>query len=102
MNLILEKPGAEKIISHQLFSALSPQGCHALGTRSCADPGFQFLSLCPLFALLDKHFLCLVPRRLPKMEGSIISSTRILITAAFGPVLIAGEVLSLGGWLGLH
>ena len=36
------------------------------------------------------------------MEGSIISSTRILITAAFGPVLIAGEVLSLGGWLGLH
>ena len=41
-------------------------------------------------------------RRLPKMEGSIISSTRILITAAFGPVLIAGEVLSLGGWLGLH
>ena len=41
-------------------------------------------------------------RRLPKMEGSIISSTRIPITAAFGPVLLAGEVLSLGDWAGLH
>ena len=36
------------------------------------------------------------------MEGGIISSTRILIAEAFGPVLLAGEVLSLGGWLGLH
>ena len=36
------------------------------------------------------------------MEGSIISSTRILIAAAFGPVLLAGEVLSLGDWVGLH
>ena len=41
-------------------------------------------------------------RRLPKMEGSIISSTRILIAAAFGPVLLAGEVLPLGGWVELH
>ena len=45
--------------------------------------------------------LCRV-RRLPKMEGSIISSTRILIAAAFGPILLAGEVLSLGDWVGLH
>ena len=45
--------------------------------------------------------LCRV-RRFPKMEGSIISSTRILIAAAFGPVLLAGEVLSLGDWVGLH
>jgi hypothetical protein len=41
-------------------------------------------------------------RRLPKMEGSIISSTRILIAAAFGPVLLAGEMLPLGGWVELH
>ena len=67
------------------------------GQEARAGPGFQFLSLCPLFALLDNHFLCLVPRRLPKMEGSIISSTRILIAAAFGPVLLAGEMLPLGG-----
>ena len=45
--------------------------------------------------------LCRV-RRLLKMEGSIISSTRILIAAAFGPVLLAGEVLPLGGWIELH
>ena len=45
--------------------------------------------------------LCRV-RRLPKMEGSIISSTRILIAAAFGPVLLAGEVLPLGDWVELH
>ena len=45
--------------------------------------------------------LCRV-RRLPEMEGSIISSTRILIAAAFGPVLLAGEVLPLGGWVELH
>ena len=45
--------------------------------------------------------LCRV-RRLPKMEGSIISSTRILIAAAFGPVLLAGEVIPLGGWVELH
>ena len=36
------------------------------------------------------------------MEGSIISSTRIPITAAFGPVLLAGEMLPLGGWVELH
>ena len=41
-------------------------------------------------------------RRLPKMEGSIISSTRILIAAAFGPILLAGEVLPLGSWEELH
>ena len=34
------------------------------------------------------------------VEGNIISSTRILIAAAFGPVLLVGEVLSLGGWVG--
>ena len=36
------------------------------------------------------------------MEGSIISSTRILIAAAFGSVLLAGEMLPLGGWVELH
>ena len=36
------------------------------------------------------------------MVGSIISSTRILIAAVFGPVLLAGEVLPLGGWVELH
>ena len=33
------------------------------------------------------------------MEGSIISSTRILIAAAFGPVLLTGEMLPMGGWV---
>ena len=61
-----------------------------------------YLFVRPLFALLDNHFLCLVLRRLPKMEGSIISSTRILIAAAFGPVLLAGEMLPLGGRVELH
>ena len=36
------------------------------------------------------------------MEGSIISSTRILIAAAFGPVLLAGEMLPLSGRVELH
>ena len=31
------------------------------------------------------------------MEGNIISSTRILIAAAFELVLLAGEMLPLGG-----
>ena len=51
--------------------------------------------------IIISYVLCRVPR-LPKMEGSIISSTRILIAAAFGPVLLAGEMLPLGGWVELH
>ena len=53
------------------------------------------------FALLDNHFcvFCQV-RRLPKMEG-IISSTRILIAAAFGPVLLAGKCFHWVGWVGI-
>ena len=54
-----------------------------------------------LYWIIISCVLCRV-RRLPKMEGSIISSTRILIAAAFGPVLLAGEVLPLGGWIELH
>ena len=51
--------------------------------------------------IIISYVLCRV-QRLPKMEGSIISSTRILIAAAFGPVLLAGEMLPLGGWVELH
>ena len=51
--------------------------------------------------IIISYVLCRV-RRLPKMEGSIISSTRILIAAAFGPVLLAGEMLPLGGRVELH
>ena len=51
--------------------------------------------------IIISYVLCRV-RRLPKMEGSIISSTCILIAATFGPVLLAGEMLPLGGRVELH
>ena len=54
-----------------------------------------------LYWIIISCVLCRV-RRLSKMEGSIISSTRILIAAAFGPILLAGEVLPLGSWEELH
>ena len=34
------------------------------------------------------------------MEGSILSSTRILLAAVLGPVLAADPPLSLSGWAG--
>ena len=51
--------------------------------------------------IIISYVLCRV-RRLPKMEGSIISSARILIAADFGPVLLAWEMLPLGGRVELH
>ncbi|MGB0705714.1 MAG: hypothetical protein ACPGTI_00755 [bacterium] len=82
---------------------MSPHGCHALGTRSCAGRAANFYLFVRFLLcwIIISCVLCRV-RRLPKMEGSIISSTRILIAAAFGPVLLAGEMLPLGGRVELH
>ena len=50
MNLILEKPGAEKIIRHQLFSALSPHTTR-LEARSCGSCHRNDQAL----GIIDKH-----------------------------------------------
>ena len=50
MNQILEKPGAEKIIRHQLFSALSPHTTR-LEARSCGSCHRNDQAL----GIIDKH-----------------------------------------------
>ena len=50
MNLILEKPGAEKIIRHQLFSALSPHTTR-LEARNCGSCHRNDQAL----GIIDKH-----------------------------------------------
>ena len=60
----------------------------------------QYLFGSAALSVIGQYALTLGFRYVTPVEGSIISSTRILIAAALGPVLLAGEVLSLGGWVG--
>lgn len=61
---------------------------------------FSFLMLCALFSVLGQYLLTAGFRYVTALEGSIISSTRILMAALLGPVIISEPALSFTGWMG--
>ncbi|MBI9089709.1 MAG: DMT family transporter [Desulfobacterium sp.] len=61
---------------------------------------FFFLMLCALFSVLGQYLLTAGFRYVTALEGSIISSTRILMAALLGPVLMSEPALSITGWVG--
>ncbi|MCP4119686.1 MAG: DMT family transporter [Desulfobacteraceae bacterium] len=61
---------------------------------------FTFLMLCAIFSVLGQYLLTAGFRYVTALEGSIISSTRILMAALLGPVLISEPALSFTGWAG--
>lgn len=61
---------------------------------------FFFLMLCAIFSVLGQYLLTAGFRYVTALEGSIISSTRILMAALLGPVLISEPALSITGWVG--
>jgi drug/metabolite transporter (DMT)-like permease len=61
---------------------------------------FYYLALCAAFGIAGQYLLTLGFRYVTAVEGSIISSTRILLAALFGSVLVAEPALTAAGWLG--
>ncbi|MCP3954481.1 MAG: EamA/RhaT family transporter, partial [Desulfobacterales bacterium] len=52
------------------------------------------------FGIAGQYLLTLGFRYVTAVEGGIISSTRILLAALLGPILVAEPALTIAGWLG--
>lgn len=61
---------------------------------------FYYLTLCASTGILGQYLLTLGFRYVTAVEGGIISSTRILLAALLGPVLVAEPALTIAGWAG--
>ena len=59
-----------------------------------------FLGSCALAGILGQYLITYGFLYVTAVEGSIISSTRILLAAILGPLLIAEPALTLTGWCG--
>ena len=65
------------------------------------DPSdILFLLLCGAFGIAGQYFITFGFRHITAVEGSIISSTRILIAAIAGPLLAIDPAMTLRGWSG--
>jgi drug/metabolite transporter (DMT)-like permease len=61
---------------------------------------FYYLVLCAAFGIAGQYLLTLGFRYVTAVEGSIISSTRILLAALLGSFLVSEPALTVAGWLG--
>ena len=59
-----------------------------------------YLGACAALGIGGQYLLTVGFRYVSAVEGSVISSTRILLAAILGPVLVGDPVLGLAGWLG--
>jgi drug/metabolite transporter (DMT)-like permease len=61
---------------------------------------FIYLLACSLFGVGGQYLLTYGFRFVTAVEGSIITSTRILLAAILGPVIVADPALTFSGWIG--
>ena len=59
-----------------------------------------FLFICSATGVLGQYLITYGFLYVTAVEGSIISSSRILLAALLGPLLVAEPALTLGGWCG--
>ncbi len=59
-----------------------------------------YLLICSFFGVGGQYLLTYGFRYVTAVEGSIITSTRILLAALLGPVLVADPMLGASGWIG--
>jgi drug/metabolite transporter (DMT)-like permease len=59
-----------------------------------------YLVICGVFGIAGQYLITLGFRYISAVEGSIISSTRILIAAFVGPLIAIDPALTARGWLG--
>ena len=61
---------------------------------------FCYLLVCSLFGVGGQYLLTYGFRYVTAVEGSILSSSRILLAAVLGPFVAADPALTFSGWLG--
>lgn len=76
---------------------------YALYHRHIFLPGpteIFYLSLCAGLGVIGQYLLTVGFRYVTAVEGSIVSSARILMAALLGPLLVGDPALTPAGWLG--
>jgi drug/metabolite transporter (DMT)-like permease len=61
---------------------------------------FYYLLICSLFGVSGQYLITYGFRYVTAVEGSIITSTRILLAAVLGPIMVSDPALTPSGWLG--
>lgn len=61
---------------------------------------FYYLMICSLFGVGGQYLITFGFRYVTAVEGSIVTSTRILLAAVLGPVMVGDPTLTLTGWIG--
>ena len=61
---------------------------------------FCYLLVCSIFGVGGQYLLTYGFRYVTAVEGSILSSTRILLASVLGPFIVADPSLTFSGWIG--
>lgn len=61
---------------------------------------FNYLMICSIFGTVGQYLLTLGFKCVTAVEGSIISSSRILMAAILGPFVVMDPPLHVAGWIG--
>ena len=61
---------------------------------------FYYLLVCSIFGVSGQYLLTYGFRYVTAVEGSILSSSRILLAAVLGPLVVAEPALTFTGWMG--
>jgi drug/metabolite transporter (DMT)-like permease len=61
---------------------------------------FYYLIICSLFGVGGQYLITFGFRYVTAVEGSIVTSSRILLAAFLGPVMVDDPSLTLSGWIG--
>ncbi len=61
---------------------------------------FYYLLVCSVFGVSGQYLLTYGFRYVTAVEGSILSSTRILLAAVLGPFVVADPSMTFSGWIG--
>jgi drug/metabolite transporter (DMT)-like permease len=61
---------------------------------------FHYLLLCSLFGIGGQYLLTYGFRFVTAVEGSVISTSRILLAGLLGPMVAGDPMLPLSGWIG--
>lgn len=62
--------------------------------------GFYYLVMCAVAGIAGQFLITIGFRYITAVEGSIISSTRILLAALLGPIMTGEGPLTTAGWIG--
>lgn len=101
LNLCRKHDSAETTLFYMFgFGALMIWGLFHEQIHLPDTEEFYYLLICSLFGVGGQYLITYGFKYVTAVEGSIVTSTRILLAAVLGPVMVGDPSLTHAGWIG--